>query len=314
MTRVMLRLFLFIAVTLSLCTQATSEKKVCNVIAMAAADGKGCTKEYLECIHGPNVQVMQIPVVEHSWPMDFGQNQSQWKLYQKIVSCVQPVIYHAVCAGTAAGVYHLVDGKCTDKLAGMVFEGVLASPNAATQFRTSNAIKYPLFWLKPLDYLTATFANTAIGKYVYPQLLLPAGYCAFKESPLEAVSRIENKKLPIVIVEQHADDHAVPPAQSRAMYYKLRELGCNAYFMQPDNASHVDLIDSHGTTVAVIRRIMQGAVTLEDRTLYQPDHLQFECDYTNLIQHDRQVRKVAKVTTATMLCGLLYLVGKVIKR
>lgn len=282
-----------------------------HVYAIPASNRTGCGSDYIQSIYGHDAAVIQVPVPK--FPVDLGQDVSQWSLDKKFKEQNQPGIVHAVCGGTATALLHVVHNP-KNAVTGLVLEGVLGSANAAIQFRATNAdlAKEPLFPNKPLiSRFAATFANTSFGKYVYPHLLLPAGYCAFKESPLEAVSRLENKELPIVIVEQHAGDHAVPPTQSRALYYVLRKHAFrNAYLIQPDNAAHVDLIDPRGEKAAAICRIMQQSATPGDRALYQPDHLQFESDYTKLIQHDRQVRSVAKVTTAAMLCGLFYFAAR----
>lgn len=294
-------------------THAITHQKEYSIIAMAGADGKGCDTEYIKSIYGPHTHVVQVPV-STTWPRDLGQTFSQRTLDTKAAQS-EPSIFHAVSAGTATGFLYAVHSRHRNQLTGLVLEGMLASPSAAARFRALSAISKPIFWSKPVDYLTEKLSPTLFGKYVHPQLLAPMGYLAFMESPLEAASRLTNKKLPIIIVEQYADDHVVSPIQSRAMYYRLRDLGCtNVYFMQSNFDRHVNLIDPTSKDAAAIKRIMAGHETTEDKTMYQPDPQQFADDYRHLIQDDRRVRRAASLSAMSLFVGSGYLIRRLIRR
>lgn len=266
-----------------------AEDRFSHIYALPAADDTGYKEPYIRSLHGDSVAF--IPVPTPFYPLDLGQTTCQKYLDTTLKETNKRGVIHTGCGGTATVINYLTYGEKEDLIEAVILEGPVASINVAAEHRTSHVLTHPIFKNKTVDRWVYDLSSTAVGKYLFPHLMIFCGYVAWKKQPLELVQFIKHKDLRIVIVMQHPKDHVAHYTQSQALYYAFRKHGYDNVFIMPhQNETHTDLLSPGTEQAAAMKRIVQGNIRDEDRQRYQPDYEQFEPIYTAIMKRDKEVR------------------------
>lgn len=231
-------------------------------------------------------------------------------------------VIHATSQGAATAVTAFASG--ISNIDALVVEGVFATGNSAICHHTANKRGSKFAWFRD------TSGSYRLGSYYWGPYAakFAAGYWRYNPSgkqPLKSLKHIPQST--VVVIAHSDDDFKTSSLDARALYYGLREQGNEkVYLISKQGRRHTNVLDE--TDQQTVRAIFRhhGLLPTDDKqdaqtvdlTPYQPDPAQFKAYYKQLLDKEKNHKRLAYVLTgaavpAAFLAAYCVLV-KVIKR